>query len=107
MCISSVTFAQFRGSSVSLAVGNAVFASASREELPQFAPNVDPRAVTEAGATGFRKVVPKSELSSVLRAYVKCIEKEFMVSLGFAAASFCFAWGMGWKDIRSKDPGKN
>ncbi|EXF75537.1 efflux pump [Colletotrichum fioriniae PJ7] len=102
MGISFVTFSQFMGSAVALAVGNAIFTGALKRDLPKFAPNVDASTILEAGATGFRKAVPEKELPGVLFAYVSSIDKEFYLSLGLAIASFCFAWGMGWKDIRPK-----
>ncbi|KAK1687455.1 efflux pump [Colletotrichum godetiae] len=102
MGISFVTFSQFMGSAVALAIGNAIFTGALKQDLPQFAPNVDASTLLEAGATGFRKVVAENELPGVLMAYVSSIDKEFYLSLGLAIASFCFAWGMGWKDIRPK-----
>ncbi|KAG7041845.1 mfs multidrug transporter [Colletotrichum scovillei] len=102
MGISFVTFSQFMGSAVALAVGNAIFTGALKQDLPKFVPNVDASIVLEAGATGFREVVPEEELPGVLLAYVSSIDKEFYLSLGLAIASFCFAWGMGWKDIRPK-----
>ncbi|KAF6806037.1 MFS multidrug transporter [Colletotrichum sojae] len=105
--ISFITFSQFMGSAVALAIGNAIFVSALKQELPQFAPNVDPAVVIEAGATGFRKAVAQNDLPGVLLAYVTSIDREFYLSLGLAIASFCFAWGLGWKDIRpNKKPPK-
>lgn len=105
--ISFITFSQFMGASIALAIGNAIFVSALKQELPQFAPNVDPAVVIEAGATGFRKAVAQNELPGVLLAYVTSVNREFYLSLGLAIASFCFAWGMGWKDIRpNKKPPK-
>ncbi|KAL0780435.1 hypothetical protein CaCOL14_001770 [Colletotrichum acutatum] len=98
--ISFVTFSQFMGSAVALAVGTAIFTGALKQDLPKLAPNVDASMILEAGATGFRKVTPEKELPGVLLAYVSSIDKEFYLSLGLAIASFCFAWGMGWKDIR-------
>ncbi|KXH36097.1 efflux pump [Colletotrichum simmondsii] len=92
----------FMGSAVALAASNAIFTGALKQDLPKFAPNVDASIILEAGATGFRKVVPEGKLPGVLLAYVSSIDKEFYLSLGLAIASFCFAWGMGWKDIRPK-----
>ncbi|KAL0940054.1 MFS multidrug transporter [Colletotrichum truncatum] len=98
--MSFVTFSQFMGSAVALAIGNAIFVGALKTDLPRFAPNVDPDLVIEAGATGFRKAVAEAALPGVLMAYVSSINKEFYLSLGLALASFCFSWGLGWKDIR-------
>ncbi|OHW97502.1 MFS multidrug transporter [Colletotrichum incanum] len=102
MGISFVTFSQFMGSAVALAIGNAIFVGALKQELSRHSPNVDAAVVLEAGATGFRKMVSENELSGVLTAYVLSIDKEFYVSLALAIVSFCFSWGMGWKDVRSK-----
>ncbi|GKT82243.1 MFS multidrug transporter [Colletotrichum tofieldiae] len=106
MGMSFVTFSQFMGSAVALAIGNAIFVGALKQELSRHSPDVDVAVVLEAGATGFRKVVSESELSGVLTAYVSSIDKEFYLSLALAIASFCFSWGMGWKDVRSKKTGK-
>ncbi|TEA21690.1 Efflux pump mlcE [Colletotrichum sidae] len=102
MGMSFMTFSQFMGSAVALATGNAIFVSALKSDVPRFAPNVDPDAIVDAGATGFRRVVSASDLPGVLKAYVTSINKEFFLSLGLAIASFCFAWGLGWRDIRPK-----
>ncbi|KAK1705730.1 efflux pump [Colletotrichum lupini] len=89
------------GSAVALAVSNAIFTGALKQDLPKFAPNLDTSKITEAGATGFRKSYPRKTARSV---FSMCIEYRQGVypSLGLAIASFCFAWGMGWKDIRPK-----
>ncbi|KAK2762494.1 MFS multidrug transporter [Colletotrichum kahawae] len=105
--MSFVTFSQFMGSAIALALGNAIFVGALKADLPVFAPDVDPDLVIGTGATGFRKVVAPVALPGVLMAYVSSIDKEFFLSLGLAIASFCFAWGMGWKDLRpNKKPTK-
>ncbi|KAL3291979.1 MFS multidrug transporter [Colletotrichum asianum] len=105
--MSFVTFSQFMGSAIALALGNAIFVGALKADLPVFAPDVDPDLVIGAGATGFRKVVAQVALPGVLMAYVSSIDKEFFLSLGLAIASFCFAWGMGWRDLRpNKKPTK-
>ncbi|KAH0442469.1 MFS multidrug transporter [Colletotrichum camelliae] len=105
--MSFVTFSQFMGSAIALALGNAIFVGALKADLSVFAPDVDPDLVIGTGATGFRKVVAPVSLPGVLVAYVSSIDKEFFLSLGLAIASFCFAWGMGWKDLRpNKKPTK-
>ncbi|GKT43641.1 efflux pump mlcE [Colletotrichum spaethianum] len=104
MGLSFVTFSQFMGSAVALAIGNVVFISALKQDLPRYSPNVNVTAVLEAGATAFRKVVSEDELPGVLRAFVSSIDKEFYFALGLAVACFCFSWGIGWKDVRSKKP---
>lgn len=72
--------------------------------LPKYAPNVDPRVVIQAGATGFRKVVPEHDIPGVLLAYSEGIRQVFyLVSAGVAMA-FVFGLGMGWKNVRKVEP---
>ncbi|KAI3559652.1 efflux pump [Colletotrichum abscissum] len=66
------------GSAVALAVSNAIFTGALKQDLPKFAPNLDTSKITEAGATGFRKVVPEEKLPEVFLACVSSIDKEFI-----------------------------
>ncbi|KAK1985979.1 efflux pump [Colletotrichum cereale] len=102
MGISFVTFSQFIGGAIALSVGNTIFVGTLKQDLANYSPHIDVAAVLEAGATGFRKVVPEDDIPGVLAAYVSSISKEFYLSLGFAVASFCFSWGMGWTDVRPK-----
>ncbi|KAK2011959.1 efflux pump [Colletotrichum eremochloae] len=100
--ISFVTFAQFIGGAIALALGNAIFSATLKQALENYSSHIDVAAVLKAGATGFRKVVPENDLPEVLSAFTLGISHEFYLSLGFAIASFCLSWGMGWKDVRTK-----
>jgi hypothetical protein len=37
-------------------------------------------------------------------AYSKSVDRVFYLATGTGVGWFCFAWGMGWKDIRKKKP---
>ncbi|KAL4780057.1 major facilitator superfamily-domain-containing protein [Aspergillus varians] len=68
--------------------------------LAHYAPGVDASAIIAAGATGFRRVISADQLVGVLEAYSESVDHVFYLVCASAAAAFCFAWGMGWQDIR-------
>ncbi|KGO68316.1 Major facilitator superfamily domain, general substrate transporter [Penicillium italicum] len=69
--------------------------------IAHHAPGVDASAIIAAGATGFRGVVSRDQLVGVLKAYSESVDHVFYLVCASAAAAFCFAWGMGWQDIRN------
>ena len=56
--------------------------------------------VITAGATAFRGVIERSELAGVIMAYSKSVDRVFYLTAVGGCCCFCFAWGMGWKDVR-------
>ncbi|KAI7976466.1 hypothetical protein EIK77_003281 [Talaromyces pinophilus] len=81
---------------------NVIFNNSLRTIIPQQAPDINVKAVIQAGATAFRSVVPASDLQAVLRAYAISIDHVFYLAIGASCAAFLTCWGMGWKDIRKK-----
>ncbi|KAJ5798038.1 Major facilitator superfamily domain general substrate transporter [Penicillium pulvis] len=72
--------------------------------ISKYAPGANSSAIIAAGATGFRSVVPASQLVGVLKAYSESVDHVFYLVCASAAAAFCCAWGMGWQDIRKPRP---
>jgi hypothetical protein len=97
------TFGQSFGSAVFLSLAETIFNNSFRTLIPTYAPSVDSESVIAAGATGFRKVVSGAELTGVLVAYAKSIDRVFYMAAGMAVGVFAFAWGMGWKDLKKKN----
>jgi hypothetical protein len=95
-------FSQTFGGAIFLSFADTIFTNSLKSELPQYAPSVNPEVVIAAGATAIRNVVAKNELAGVLVAYGKSVDRVFYLTAGAAVGCFCFAWGMGWKDIRKK-----
>lgn len=100
--MSLIIFSQTFGSAILLTFADAIFTNSLKSELPRYAPSVNPEVVIAAGATAIRTVVTKNELAGVLEAYAKSVDRVFYLAAGAAVGCFCFAWGMGWKDIRKK-----
>ncbi|GAB1207222.1 hypothetical protein APSETT445_005935 [Aspergillus pseudonomiae] len=93
--ISLAMFGQTFGGSLFLTLAKLVFSAGLDAGLRENAPSVSIEAVTGAGVTGFRDVVPATLLSQVLLAYSKGVGHTFYLAAGASAATFCFAWGMG------------
>ncbi len=96
-----IVFAQSLGPAISLAICNLLFAASLRSQLPKQAPSVDASAVIKAGATGFRAVVPESDLHGVLAAYANSVDRTFYFIAALAAGCGIALWGMGWRDLRN------
>ncbi|KAL2817541.1 major facilitator superfamily domain-containing protein [Aspergillus granulosus] len=97
-----LTFSQTFGGSIFLAIANVIFSAGLRDQIPRYAPNVNPEDVIAAGATGFREIVAPEDLEGVLRGYAKSIDWVMYLTVGLCVAQFMSSWGMGWKDVRKK-----
>ncbi|KAH6714975.1 MFS multidrug transporter [Leptodontidium sp. MPI-SDFR-AT-0119] len=100
---SLLMFGHTIGGAVFLTLGQTIFTSSLRVKIPEYAPSVEPNMVIAAGATAIRVVITdKIQLAGVLLAVSRSLNRVFYLTTGAAVGSFCFAWGMGWKDIRKK-----
>lgn len=98
-------FIQSFGGSIFLTLAGVISSAGLRDQIPRFAPNVDPETVIAAGATGFRGVVDPEDLEGVLQAYARSLDWVFFLVAGVAAVQFLASWGMGWVDVRKKGDG--
>ncbi|KAI4249995.1 MAG: hypothetical protein LQ352_005454 [Teloschistes flavicans] len=90
------------GAATFLSFAETIFSNSFSTLLPQRVPAVNVQAVIDAGATGFRKFVSKTDLVGVLAVYAKSIDRVFYLAAGMGAGCFLFAWGMGWKNLKKK-----
>lgn len=74
-------------------------------------PSVDPAAALAAGgsAQAVRGLVPvgSPELKPLLKAYANAFDSVCYFMLSLAAISAIASLGMGWVDIRKKEPQEN
>lgn len=98
--MSIVVFFQTFGGALFLAFAQIGFSSAMKEAIPKLAPEVNVRTVLDAGAAGFRYVIPASSIEGVILAYNESINIVFYIAAGAAVASFASCWGTGWKSIK-------
>ncbi|KAK9344618.1 hypothetical protein V1522DRAFT_171594 [Lipomyces starkeyi] len=98
-----VMFSQTFAGALVLSFSDTIFTNSLSTLVPQYAPNVDPQTIINAGATGFRSDLSGSELANVVIAYAKSVDRVFYLTTGMACGCFLFSWAMGWKDIRKKN----
>jgi MFS family permease len=97
-----VFFFNSLGGAVSLAIAQNVFINGLAENVPKYAPDVDPRVVIGAGATFVRQVVKPESLQGVLEAYTKAITQAFLISVVVGAIAFVASLGMELKSVKGK-----
>ncbi|KAK0721051.1 major facilitator superfamily domain-containing protein [Lasiosphaeris hirsuta] len=99
---SFMMFGHTMGGAISLSFAQTIFTNSLRELVPLYAPSVDPNGVISAGATrdGLVLVDSGGDVAGVLRAVCESVDRVFFMTTGAAFAAFCFAWGIGWKDVR-------
>lgn len=95
-----MVFSQTFGGALFLSFAETDLTTSLKKGLTEFAPSVDIQAVLDAGATGFRSVIPAASVNGVVLAYNQAISSVFYMSIGVSVATFFLAWGMGWKSVK-------
>jgi hypothetical protein len=95
-------FSQAFGGALFLSFSDTILTNSLKTLLPKYAPSVDPQAVINAGATGFRTILQGADLVNVVVVYAKSVDRVFYLTAGAAVGSFMSCWFMGFKDIRKK-----
>jgi hypothetical protein len=98
--MSVLVFFQTFGSALFLSFAQTVLSAGLKNALPVYAPNVNAQVVINAGATGFRSVVPPDLVPGVILAYNKAVNEVFYLTTGAMGAAFLCSWGMGWKSVK-------
>jgi len=93
-------FCQNLGGAVFLTAAQTIFSNSLHKTIKQYAPGVNPELIIAAGARSVRQLVSGEQLAGVLQAYSTSVDRVMYLGTGIGAASFAFAWGLGWKDIR-------
>jgi MFS family permease len=105
--ISLVTFCQFFGSSIFLAIAQTVFSNKLASELAKHVPEVDVSTLMHLGTSAVRDFVTKEQLPAVLAAYNKAITSTFYVAAGASACGLFAALLSEWRSVKGNDaPGK-
>ena len=98
--MSLIVFSQTLGGSLFLSFAQTALSAGLKHALPILAPDVDSQVVINAGATGFRAVVPNGSLQGVILSYSQAVNHVFYIATGAAVGTFIFSWGMGWKSVK-------
>ncbi|KAJ4372135.1 hypothetical protein N0V83_003908 [Neocucurbitaria cava] len=86
-----------------LSLYNVIFDTSLRSQLRAKAPNANPQAIINAGATHFRYIVDDGDLPGVLVAYSNSIDHVFYLTAALAGVASITGWGMSWKKISKKE----
>ena len=102
--ISLVTFSQFIGGSIFVAIAQTVFSNQVVAQLRRHTPGVDPQALLGQGTAAVRQAVSPEELPAVLNAYNSGITAAFYVATGASACAFLAATFIEWNSVKAKKP---
>ncbi|KAF2496011.1 MFS transporter [Lophium mytilinum] len=101
-----VFFFNSLGGALAISIAQNIFVNTLAEDIPVYAPGVDPKIVIGAGATHVREVMAKygwnNMLDGVLEAYTKGITRAFLVAVAAAVISFIVSFGMEWKSVKGR-----
>lgn len=97
-----VSFFQFFGGSIFVAVAQTLFSNMLKKYLKLYAPDVDPSLVLGSGATDVRSLVPADQVAGLVKAYNEAIVKTLYLAVGCAALGLPFVFGLGWKRVERK-----
>ncbi|KAH8803437.1 major facilitator superfamily domain-containing protein [Xylogone sp. PMI_703] len=100
--ISLVTFFQFIGASIFLAIAQTVFSNRLSNEIAEHVPGVDISTLMSLGTAAIRDFVTPEQLPAVLEAYNAAIISTFYVSAGASAAATLAALTSEWKSVKAK-----
>ncbi|KAI8315203.1 Efflux pump afoB [Colletotrichum sp. SAR11_240] len=97
-----IIFTQNIGGAITLLAANSVFSNSLRKELQERVAliGMEPDVIINAGASSVRKLVSGDHLRHTLQAYSNSVDKVMYLGVAVSIATFAFAWGLGWKDIR-------
>lgn len=100
--VALVTFFQFIGSSIFLAIAQAVFSNKLTSALAKDAPQVDAATLMSLGTAAVRDFVTLEELPGVLKAYNTAITSTFYVAAGASAFATFAALTSRWRSVKKK-----
>ncbi|OKL63295.1 hypothetical protein UA08_01711 [Talaromyces atroroseus] len=107
---SLMMLAQAFGGAVFLAVAQTIFGNSLSSQLHANIPGPNgaevAAAVINAGATGFRKVVPPEDLPLILPAYNKALTNTFYAGVGLACASIIGGLATEWVSVKKPEQKK-
>ena len=84
-----VLFFQTIGASVWVGAAQAGFANRLIENVPRYAPGLNPALVVATGATELRKVFSEDQVVGVIRAYKDGLKTPFAISIACAYSFRC------------------
>lgn len=72
------------------------------KNLPELAPNVDPQAVIQAGATEIRSTFAADAVPGIVEAYLKGLRAVYIMIIAFTGAATLAAAANKWEKLSLK-----
>ena len=93
----------YLGSSIALAISQAVFASRLKRSIAHQLPGVDPNAIINAGATDLRSLIPSNSYHQALQIINMALTESWYMSIVLAGVSVFLVLGFKWKKMDMRD----
>ncbi|KAG9785692.1 MFS transporter, partial [Aureobasidium melanogenum] len=100
-----VMFMQTFGGALFVSVAQNVFNNRLIDEIPKYAPGIDPAIILHVGATSLKDQVPAALLAGVQTAYNKALTNTWYISVAMACLSGIGAVFVEWKSVKGMKPG--
>ncbi|KAF8915559.1 major facilitator superfamily domain-containing protein [Mucidula mucida] len=100
--VAIVMFFNSLGGAIAIAIAQNIFSNQLIENVPKYAPNVNPGVVIAAGATHLREIVPADSLAGVLEAYAKALRTTFIPPIAFAGLAFIIGLGIERINVKGR-----
>lgn len=97
-----ITFTQFLGSVVMLAVVQNIFSNDLVSGLVTEVPQVDPKVILNSGALSLKSLIPIQYLPKALDVYNDALVQVFIVGLAAAGVTMIGSLGSGWKSVKTQ-----
>lgn len=98
-------FSQNLLSSIWITIDDMIFNTNLLGLIQKLGPELDAEAIVFAGATGIRGVLDAGpDLFTVLTAYAMAVGYTYYISAASITLTIFFVWGLGWRDVRKKEP---
>ena len=98
--ISLLTFVQFLGGTIFVAVCQNLLENKLIAGLAGKIPDFDPASIANQGATSLRKLVPTDDLPLVLDVYNDSLRSVWYVALGLSCLVLVASLGFEWKSVK-------
>lgn len=90
----------YLGSSIALAISQAIFASQLKIDLGRRLPQVDPNTIIHAGATDLHDIIPSDVYPRAMQIYNIALNRGWYVAIGLAGISVFLVIGFHGKEWR-------
>jgi hypothetical protein len=90
------------GGAIAISIAQNIFTNGLTANLPNYAPDVDPRIVIGAGAAYLRLFIKPEQLPGVLLAYMAGLKQAFVISIACGAIGTICACFVEWKSVKGK-----